>query len=307
MGSYLITETTNRRHELSLSSYDRLFPNQDTMPRGGFGNLIALPLQYDARQHDNSVFVDDRFVPYSDQWAFLASIRRMSLKDVEALAGEGMRRSHGVGVRFLDEDAAAPWNEPPSRRNALPRYEGPLPAQIKGVLASVSSSRRLDYPRRCSTASNASRPFRTQSSTSDRRCDCPRPVFRASSAARRISKRILRFHAAASRRSESSWPTTRSSSSSTTSARMALRSSSSSAESYRPCRRRPHEPFSRRYRHLRWAARDRQNRAWNLSHHAPGAEYARPRSSKAASRAVGCPARDVSRHRRKGRRSDRWR
>lgn len=135
MGSYLITETTNRRHELSLSSYDRLFPNQDTMPRGGFGNLIALPLQYDARQHDNSVFVDDRFVPYSDQWAFLASIRRMSLKDVEALAGEGMRRSHGVGVRFLDEDAPAPWNEPPSRRNALPRYEGPLPAQIKGVLA----------------------------------------------------------------------------------------------------------------------------------------------------------------------------
>jgi hypothetical protein len=45
MGCYLITETMNRRHELSMESYDRLFPNQDTLSRGGFGNLIALPLQ----------------------------------------------------------------------------------------------------------------------------------------------------------------------------------------------------------------------------------------------------------------------
>jgi hypothetical protein len=48
MGCYLITETMARRHQLAMSSYDRLFPNQDTLPRGGFGNLIALPLQYDA-------------------------------------------------------------------------------------------------------------------------------------------------------------------------------------------------------------------------------------------------------------------
>src|SRR5262245_12603246 len=50
MGCYLITETMARRHELSLESHDRLFPNQDTLPRGGFGNLIALSLQHDARQ-----------------------------------------------------------------------------------------------------------------------------------------------------------------------------------------------------------------------------------------------------------------
>jgi hypothetical protein len=58
MGCYLITETMSRRHELSMTSYDRLFPNQDTMPRGGFGNLIALPLQYEALQQGNSVFID---------------------------------------------------------------------------------------------------------------------------------------------------------------------------------------------------------------------------------------------------------
>jgi hypothetical protein len=39
MGCYLITETMARRHQLAMNSYDRLFPNQDTLPRGGFGNL----------------------------------------------------------------------------------------------------------------------------------------------------------------------------------------------------------------------------------------------------------------------------
>jgi hypothetical protein len=60
MGCYLITETMSRRHELSMESYDRLFPSQDTLPRGGFGNLIALPLQHGPRALGNSVFLDDQ-------------------------------------------------------------------------------------------------------------------------------------------------------------------------------------------------------------------------------------------------------
>jgi hypothetical protein len=56
-----------RRHQLSMESYDRLFPNQDTMPKGGFGNLIALPLQREARDAGNSVFVDGAFKPWPDQ------------------------------------------------------------------------------------------------------------------------------------------------------------------------------------------------------------------------------------------------
>jgi len=44
LGSLLLTRTMERRHQLGLDSYDRFFPNQDTMPKGGFGNLIALPL-----------------------------------------------------------------------------------------------------------------------------------------------------------------------------------------------------------------------------------------------------------------------
>jgi hypothetical protein len=67
VGSYLLTETMEGRPEIGLSSYDRLFPNQDTLPKGGFGNLIALPLQKKPRAASNSVFLDEHFEPYQDQ------------------------------------------------------------------------------------------------------------------------------------------------------------------------------------------------------------------------------------------------
>ena len=58
LGAALITETMENRPEIGFTSYDRFFPNQDTMPLGGFGNLIAFPLQRKARENDNSVFVE---------------------------------------------------------------------------------------------------------------------------------------------------------------------------------------------------------------------------------------------------------
>ena len=72
-GSALLTYTMTKNHQLGLDSYDRLFPNQDTLPRGGFGNLIALPLQKKARENNNSIFVDENFVPYPDQWTLRSS------------------------------------------------------------------------------------------------------------------------------------------------------------------------------------------------------------------------------------------
>jgi hypothetical protein len=59
LGSHLLTEAMEDRPDIGLGSYDRLFPNQDTMPQGGFGNLIALPLQRAPRDQGDSVFVDD--------------------------------------------------------------------------------------------------------------------------------------------------------------------------------------------------------------------------------------------------------
>src|SRR5450759_1050078 len=76
LASAVLTRTMERRYAMGLDSYDRLFPSQDTMPKGGFGNLIALPLQHGPRENGNSVFVDDQLRPYDDQWAFLSSIKR---------------------------------------------------------------------------------------------------------------------------------------------------------------------------------------------------------------------------------------
>jgi hypothetical protein len=78
LGAVLLTETLERRPELGFASYDRMFPSQDTLPKGGFGNLIALPLQRRARDYGNSVFVDTNLLPYRDQWAFLGSLPRLT-------------------------------------------------------------------------------------------------------------------------------------------------------------------------------------------------------------------------------------
>ncbi len=83
-GTLLLTNAMSDRHEIKFSSYDRLFPSQDTLPKGGFGNLIALPLQATARKNENSVFIDDNFQPYDDQWSFLSDVRGMTVEEIEA-------------------------------------------------------------------------------------------------------------------------------------------------------------------------------------------------------------------------------
>ncbi|GAB6009661.1 TOTE conflict system archaeo-eukaryotic primase domain-containing protein, partial [Dysgonomonas reticulitermitis] len=85
LGNVLLTKSMSIRSEIRFSSYDRMFPNQDFMPKGGFGNLIALPLQGGARQNENSEFIDENFNSYPDQWAYLASIRKMSLEEIDVL------------------------------------------------------------------------------------------------------------------------------------------------------------------------------------------------------------------------------
>ena len=62
LGCAILTRTMEFRHQMGLESYDRFFPNQDTMPKGGLGNLIALPLQKIPRAEGNSVFVDSNSV-----------------------------------------------------------------------------------------------------------------------------------------------------------------------------------------------------------------------------------------------------
>jgi superfamily II DNA or RNA helicase len=111
LGSALLTQAMEERHDLSFSSYDRFFPNQDTMPRGGFGNLIALPLQGLARRDGNSLFVDEALVPYADQWAYLSGLGRLSAAQAEALAAK-LCPAGELGVLHQDpepEPAEKPW------------------------------------------------------------------------------------------------------------------------------------------------------------------------------------------------------
>jgi superfamily II DNA or RNA helicase len=135
LGSHVLTETMERRPELGLDSYDRLFPNQDTMPQGGFGNLIALPLQKSPRDHGNSVFLDDRLDPWADQWAFLASVRRTGRELIERTVQEAERGGRVLGVRLPppEDDEREPWNMPPSRRPKAPPIVGELPEAVELV------------------------------------------------------------------------------------------------------------------------------------------------------------------------------
>jgi superfamily II DNA or RNA helicase len=137
MGSALITATMESRPEIGFASYDRFFPNQDTMPLGGFGNLIALPLQRKAREIGNSVFVDEELRPYDDQWAYLSSLARLSADAVLRIADEAELAGRVLAVRMPvdDEHADEPWKMSPSRRSEPRRVEAAIPKRIKTVLA----------------------------------------------------------------------------------------------------------------------------------------------------------------------------
>ena len=114
LGSHLLTETMESRPDVGLDSYDRLFPNQDTLPQGGFGNLIALPLQKSSRERGNSVFLDDHLAPWADQWAFLFGVRKMARVQVERIVDAAEHRGRILGVRLppKDDEDLEPWTAP---------------------------------------------------------------------------------------------------------------------------------------------------------------------------------------------------
>jgi superfamily II DNA or RNA helicase len=144
LGAALISHTCERTRQLSLASYDRLFPNQDTMPKGGFGNLIALPLQRRPRQQGRTAFVDEQLRPLPDQWAFLASIRPLSRQDLDDAILRVCGGRHPLDVTFaLEEDDDRPWQRPSPEP---PRLTGPLPASLTLVLANQIFIAKADLP-----------------------------------------------------------------------------------------------------------------------------------------------------------------
>lgn len=107
LGSGLLTKAMESNADISFKSYDRLFPNQDNMPNGGFGNLIALPLQGKSRKNNNSVFVDEKFTPFDDQWAYLSSIPKLSMDKAETIVNS-ICKNGDLGTLVSDSDEK-PW------------------------------------------------------------------------------------------------------------------------------------------------------------------------------------------------------
>lgn len=144
LGTALISHTCSRTRQLNLGSYDRLFPNQDTLPKGGFGNLIALPLQKKPRESGFSVFVDGDLIPYADQWQFLASIVRMPPQDIEPAILRATGGMHPLDVTFIEEeDHKEPWKCPAP---SLQKLGGAMPKSLTLTLANLVYLEKAQLP-----------------------------------------------------------------------------------------------------------------------------------------------------------------
>ena len=131
LGSAIITNAMDERYDLRFTSYDRLFPSQDTLPNDGVGNLIALPLQRKSRDDNNTVFIDENFTPYLDQWAFLDTIKHISSADVQNII-KNLTKSGELGSLYRldeDEDNDTPWKKRSSSA-ALNKMDFPSVLQI---------------------------------------------------------------------------------------------------------------------------------------------------------------------------------
>lgn len=144
LGTAIISHTCARTRQLKLESYDRLFPNQDTMPKGGFGNLIALPLQKFPRENGCSVFVDEALRPHADQWAFLASVQPMAPHDIEPTILRATGGAHPLDVTFIDEeDLKEPWKRPVAISKKL---TGAMPKALSVTLANLIYFEKVHLP-----------------------------------------------------------------------------------------------------------------------------------------------------------------
>ena len=134
-GTTLLTVAMEERHEICFKSYDRLFPSQDIMPKGGLGNLIALPLQKAARINFNSEFINENFQSYEDQWAFLSSIERIPQSLLKKIISE-LSAGHELGLLKQDdeEDSGKPWA---TSRPKSELHKDDFPKQIKIVRANM--------------------------------------------------------------------------------------------------------------------------------------------------------------------------
>ena len=148
LGSFLLQKTMDNYPGIGFDSFDRMFPNQDTMPKGGFGNLIALPLQAKPREQGNSVFIDSELEPLPDQWAYLSALNRLSPSEIESIITEAGKTTSLTGVRYfgLEEQEKKPWRDKPSRQSDFDFSKISLPDKVDVVLGNQIYISKQDIP-----------------------------------------------------------------------------------------------------------------------------------------------------------------
>ncbi len=125
MGTAILTNAMSKRHQLQFESYDKLFPSQDSLPKGGFGNLIALPLQKEARKYHNSEFIDENFDPYPDQWKFLSQVQRLNLEQAKQIISRLAPEDEHGDLR------TSPWIRKKEKIKELSKADFPVKVSVK--------------------------------------------------------------------------------------------------------------------------------------------------------------------------------
>lgn len=165
-GSSLIAEAAMLNKTITFEAFDRMLPAQSTIPEGGFGNLIALPFQGKAQRKGNSVFVDEQFEPFPDQWLYLSQIQLIPRVTVQSLIESIDNRPHGIAATAA-ANTTAPHSQRPRKRLPLtPRdFPSSLPVTQADMLyipeKSLSPAAQMEV-RRLATFANPEF-FRAQS------------------------------------------------------------------------------------------------------------------------------------------------
>lgn len=143
----LLEETLSNRYEIGMDSFDRLFPNQDTLPKGGFGNLIALPLQKGPRSQGNSIFVDEHFVPYENQWEYLEHVRKLNLDEVKKIIRISARQERAIQTKRVDKHLieSSQLEMTIIERNGLYLNKNQITSQLMYEILSLSSLKNPEF------------------------------------------------------------------------------------------------------------------------------------------------------------------
>ena len=146
LGTALLTNAMENHHQIGFDSFDRMFPNQDTMPKGGFGNLIALPLQKKARESGYSEFVDQQLKRIDDQWLFLSQVERLNKHRINAILSElpADNGLMGLSQTITETDETMPWE---AKQAQAEEYKD-LPSQIQIVLNNMIYIEKAGLPQK---------------------------------------------------------------------------------------------------------------------------------------------------------------